>query len=179
MEHHFDVFPIRCFSVVRVLGDATPIRAFQKEREHLSAEYAARHFLGFSPGWGPPPPQKLESIFSTFAALNLAVIDTVMGHVNVHMDFHLISCYASLYRASSGLVYTRGGSRGASRMRRNYGDAAAHHSTCDTQQHRRTYQHQQQAHRRSNTPQKATHAPAAAWRWEGRRRCTCRQFTPA
>ena len=35
-----------------------------------------------------------------FAALNLPVIDTVVGHVNVHTDCNLISCYASLYRAS-------------------------------------------------------------------------------
>ena len=61
-----------------------------KESVQLPAEYAARHFLGVSTGRGPPTPQKSESIFSTFfAALNLAVIDTVMGHVNAHIDCHL------------------------------------------------------------------------------------------
>ena len=45
-----------------------------------------------------------------------------------------------------GSVHTRGGSRGASRMRRNYGDAAAHLSTHNTQHHTRTYQHQQLVH---------------------------------
>ena len=53
---------------------------------------------GFCPASGPPTPQKLWSIFSAFfAALKLAVIDTVMEHANVHTDCHLISCYASLY----------------------------------------------------------------------------------
>ena len=46
-------------------------------------------------------PSEVGVLFSTFfQELNLAVIDTVMGHVNVHMDCHLISCYESLYRAS-------------------------------------------------------------------------------
>ena len=38
--------------------------------------------------------QKLESFFFFvfFAALILAVIGNVMGHVNVHTDSHLISC---------------------------------------------------------------------------------------
>ena len=44
-------------------------------------------------------------------------------------------------------------------MRRNCGDAAAHHSTHNTQDHTHTYQHQQQA-----THHKAKHAPAGAWR---------------
>ena len=35
---------------------------------------------------------------------------------------------------------------------RNYGDAAAHHSTHHTYDH--THQHQRQAHQHSNTPQK-------------------------
>ena len=43
-------------------------------------------------GWSP--------FFGIFAAVNWAVIDTVMAHVNVHIDCHLISCYASLYQAS-------------------------------------------------------------------------------
>ena len=49
----------------------------------------------------PPTPQKLECISRHFPQLfNLAVTDTVVGHVNVHIDCHLISCHASLYRAS-------------------------------------------------------------------------------
>ena len=58
--------------------------------------------LGCSCTWkGPPTPQKMESIFSVFfAALNSAVIDTVMGQANLHIDSRLMSCYASLYRAS-------------------------------------------------------------------------------
>ena len=45
--------------------------------------------------------------------------------------------------------------RGASRMRRNCGDAAAHRSTHNTQApYTHTYQHQQQAHQQSSTPQK-------------------------
>ena len=39
------------------------------------------------------------------------------------------------------------------RVRRNYGDAVAHHSTHNTQHHTRTYQHQQLAHKQSNAPQ--------------------------
>ena len=53
-----------------------------------SAEYAARHFGRFLPRKEPPTLQKLESFFffAFLAALNSAVIDTVMGHVNVHID---------------------------------------------------------------------------------------------
>ena len=84
-----------------------------------SEEYAAWHFERLLLLKTSPPLRNWSSFFSIFAALNLAVLDTVMGHVNVHIDCHLISCYASLYRASRGLVYTRDGSRGASRMRRH------------------------------------------------------------
>ena len=67
----------------------------------------------------PPTPQKLESIFRQFfEALNLAVIDTVMGHENVHMDRDLISCYASLYRASGEPALVVDVCQSASRMRR-------------------------------------------------------------
>ena len=74
---------------------------------------------------------------------------------------HRLSCYASLYRASWGSVYTRGCSRGASRMRRNYGDAAAHHSTHNTQDHTHTYiptSHTEQC------TTKTKHEQGAAWR---------------
>ena len=104
---------------------------------------------------GPANPQKLESIFSVFfAALNLAVITNVMGHANVHTDCHLISCYASLYRASGEPTLVIDVCQSAASMRRNYFDAAAHHSTHNTQDHTHAYQHQQQAHQQSNTPQK-------------------------
>ena len=81
-----------------------------------------------------------------FAALNSAVIDTVMGHVNVHIDCHLMNCDASLCVSSGEPALGADVCQGASRMRRNYGDAAAHHNAQNTQQHTRTYQHQQQAH---------------------------------
>ena len=53
---------------------------------NCSEEYAARHFfMVFLPVKGPPTPQKLESIFSTFfATLNSAVIDTVLGRKCPH-----------------------------------------------------------------------------------------------
>ena len=70
----------------------------------------------------PHQPSEVGVLFSAFfAALNLAVIDTVMGHVNVHIDCHLISCYASLCPSRcTEPVYTRGGSRGPSRMRQTH-----------------------------------------------------------
>ena len=60
---------------------------------HTSAKYAARHlFKHFRSLRARQGHQKLESIFSTLcAALNLAVIGTIMGHANVVMDCHLIS----------------------------------------------------------------------------------------
>ena len=55
-----------------------------------NCEDAVRHFPGFSPAWSPPIPQKLESNFSAFfAALNLAVIGSLVKHVNVHIGCHL------------------------------------------------------------------------------------------
>ena len=122
-----------------------------------SAEYTARHFGRFSPRLGPATPSEVGVHFSAFvAALNLAVIDTVMGYVNVHIDYHLISCYASLYRASGEATLAVDVCQSASRTRRNYGGAAAHHNThipasttsTPTQQH----------------ITKTKHAPAAAWR---------------
>ena len=112
--------------------------------------------------------QPLESIFSVFlAALNLAVIGNVMGHANVHTDCHLISCYASLYPASGEPTLPFVVCRSASRLRRNYCDAAAHHSTHNTQHHTCTYQHQQLAHKQSNAPQNQSHQSQHG---EGRRR---------
>ena len=52
--------------------------------------------LNFSHSRDPPTPQKLESICSTFLpALHSPVTDTVMRDVNVDIDRHLISFYAS------------------------------------------------------------------------------------
>ena len=66
-----------------------------------AAEYAARHFGRFLPRKGRQPLRSWSPFFGIFAALNLAVIDTVMGHINAYRDCRLISCYAaSLYRAS-------------------------------------------------------------------------------
>ena len=81
------------------------------------------------------------------------MIDTVTGHVNVHMDCHLTSCYASKFVSSGEPTLGTDVCQGASRMRRNYGDAAAHSSAQNTQHHTRTYQHQQLAHKQSNAPQ--------------------------
>ena len=50
------------------------------------------------------------------------MIGNVMGHVNVHIDFHLISCYAALYRASGEPTLVIDVCQSASRMRRNYGE---------------------------------------------------------
>ena len=123
----------------------------------LSAEYAARTKGFFCPYRGPPPPQKLESLFRYFfAALIFAVIGNVVGHVSVHTECHLISCYAALYRASGEPTLVIDVCQSASRIRRNYGDAAAHHSTHNTQDHTRTYQHQRQAHQHSNASQNNT-----------------------
>ena len=73
-----------------------------------------------------------------------------------HTDCHLISCYAALYRASGEPTMVTDVCQSASRMRRNYGDAAARHSTHNTQDHARTYQHQRQAHQHSNASQNNT-----------------------
>ena len=90
----------------------------------------------------PTNPSEVGVHFSAFLQFffNLAVIDTVMGHVNVHIDHHLTSCNASLYRASGEPTLVVDVCQSASRMRRNYGDAVAHHSTTKTK-----------------------HEPAAAW----------------
>ena len=93
-----------------------------------------------------------------FAALNLAVIGNFMGHANVHTDCHLTSCYASLYLASGEPTLAFDVCQSAARMRRIYGDAAAHHSTHNTQDHTHTYQHQQQAHQQSNPLQSQARA---------------------
>ena len=63
---------------------------------------------------------------------NSAVIDTVMRHVNVHIDCHLISCCASLYRASGEPTLAADVCQSASRTRRNCGDAVAHHRAHNT-----------------------------------------------
>ena len=67
-----------------------------------------------------PAPQKLESIISTFlSALNLAVIGSlVTGLMSTNFVFMgFIS--RRPHRSSEGPVYTRDGSRGAPRVRRN------------------------------------------------------------
>ena len=58
-----------------------------------SEEYAARHFGRFLPRKTPLSPSEVGALFFFFfsafcAALNLAVIDTVMGHENAHTDCH-------------------------------------------------------------------------------------------
>ena len=45
---------------------------------------------GFSPAKGPPTLGSWSPFSAIFAALNLAVIDTVMDHVNVHVDYQLL-----------------------------------------------------------------------------------------
>ena len=132
-------FLLVSFSAVRGSGFVASLKT---ARTHCSEENSARHFGRFLPRKGPANPSEVGvHVSAFFAALNLAIIETVIKHVNVHIEGHLISCYASLYRASLGSVYTRGGFRGASKMRRNNGDAAAHLSTTHRTTHTHTYQH--------------------------------------
>ena len=66
--------------------DTTTTEEMASLSARISEEYAARHFLGCSPRRRPANTSEVGvHFFDIFAALNLAVIDTVMGHVNVHM----------------------------------------------------------------------------------------------
>ena len=119
---------------------------------------------GPSPGRGPPTPQKLESFFRLFAALNLAVIGSLVIHVNVHIDCHLISCCASLYVSSGERTLSADIRQSAPIMRRNCDDAAARDSARNAWRHARAYRRQETC---TPTPQhtpKTKHAPAAARR---------------
>ena len=86
------------------------------------------------------------------------MIDNVIGHMNVHIDCHLISCDASLSVSSGEPTLEADVCQGASRMRRNFGDAAAHHSAQNTQHH-----HTHIPTSTTGAPEKKN-APAAAWR---------------
>ena len=96
-----------------------------------------------------------------FVALSLAVIDFVMGHVN---STWTVSCYAPLCVSSGEPTLAAHVGQGASRMRLNYGDAAAHHSTHNTQDHTHMQTNINNRHTNKATHHKTTHAPAAAWR---------------
>ena len=143
-----------------------------KESVQLSAEYAARHFLGVSPGRGPPTPQKSESIFSTFfAALNLAVIDTVMGHVNAHIDCHLMSCDASLYVSSGEPIL-------ASALQECVEIMATLQHTTARRTHSTTHAHTNINDRHTNTATDTQNKACTSRSMEGRRRrcaCPCRR----
>ena len=65
-----------------------------------SAECAARRVGRFPPIGARQPLRSWSPFFVIFEALNSPVIDTVMGHVNVRIDYHLTSCCSSVYRAS-------------------------------------------------------------------------------
>ena len=56
-----------------------------------------------------------------------------MGHESVDIHRNLTSYYASLYVSSGEPILVTDVCQSASRMRRNYGDAVAHHSTHNTQ----------------------------------------------
>ena len=112
-------------------GGYAGIRVQEAENPGLALQVGV-----FLPLWGTANPQKLESMFSVFfAALNFTVIGNVMGHANVYTDCRLISCYASLCRASGERTLAADVCQTASRMRRICGDAAAHQSTHNTQDH--------------------------------------------
>ena len=76
-----------------------------------------------------------------FSALNLVVIDPVIGHVTVHMNCHLICCHASLYVSSGEATLAVDVCQSASR---NYGDAAAPRHAWHAGPHTHAYQQQQQ-----------------------------------
>ena len=60
---------------------------------------------------------------------NLAVIDTVMGHVSVHVDSHFISCYASLCVSSGEPTLA------ADACQKRIGNASKVWRRCSTPQH--------------------------------------------
>ena len=65
-------------------------------------------------------PSEVGVHFSTFlSASNLVVIDTVMQVVNVDIDFHLTSYYASLYVSSGEPTLAADVCQSTSRMRRH------------------------------------------------------------
>ena len=79
---------------------------------------------------------------------------------------------SSLYVSSGEPTLAADVCQSASRMRRNCGDAVAHHSTHNTKHHTRTYSRQQLAHKQSNTTKRITHQPQRGRR--RRRRCARR-----
>ena len=79
---------------------------------------------------------------------------------SVHTDCRLKNCYASPYRASgepTPLVIDV--CQSAARMRRNYGDAAAHHSTHITGKTTHIHTNINNRHTNRVTHDKAKHAP--------------------
>ena len=119
-----------------------------------SAEKVARQVWGGFALRGVRQPLGSRSrFFDILSAWSLAVIDTVMRDESVDIDRKLISYYASLYVSSGEPSLSAVVCQRASRIRRDYGDAEAHHSTQNTQHHTRTYQHQQLTHKQSNAPQ--------------------------
>ena len=91
------------------------------------------------------------------------MIDTVLGHVNVHIDCHLRSCHASLYVPGGEPTLEADVCQGASRMLRNYGDAAAH-TARRTRSTTHAHTNINNLHTSRATHHKTNHAPAAAWR---------------
>ena len=123
---------------------------------YCSAEYAKRHFFRFFP-WRPVNPSEVGvNFFDIFC-------DTVLGHVNVHIDCHLRSCHASLYVPGGEPTLEADVCQGASRMLRNYGDAAAH-TARRTRSTTHAHTNINNLHTSRATHHKTNHAPAAAWR---------------
>ena len=101
-----------------------------KDHEDHNQRNTLRCRLGcFCPFWGPPTPQKLVHFFVFFAALNLAVICNVMGHVNVLTDCHLRSCYTLLCPSQSRV------SLRTWRLPRRFKNASELWRRCSTPQH--------------------------------------------
>ena len=132
-----------------------------------SEEYAAGYFGRFFPRKGAHQPLRSWSqSFRIFCSFELS--RDRHCHGTRKCPHGLSSDKLSRVAAPS-----RGGSRGASRVRRNYGDAAAHHSTHNTQDHTHTCQHQQQAHQQEqHTTNPITHQPQQGG--GRRRRCAWR-----
>ena len=143
------------------LPESTSVRFLQVSplQIHILVRATVVHAIPQTPGWLLPRkgPANLSEVgvfffFGIFAASNLPMIDTVMGHVNVHKDCHLTSCHASLYVSSGEPTLAADVCQSASRTRRNSGDAVARHITRNTQHHTRTYQHQQLARKQGDGP---------------------------
>ena len=141
-----------------------------KSSRSISAEYAARHFGRFPHPHSQPTNSSEVGVrfFGIFAAVNLAVIDTVMAHVNVHIDCHLMSCHAFAVPGQLRVSFFAWRFPKALQECVEIMATRQHHSTHNTQDHTHTYQHQQLAHKQCNTPQNLSRTSRSME--EGRRR---------